>query len=101
MILRNPNGNRNSLYLYWNDGEWIWNTNWLDNDWNRNNLSALVPASSSVRANLFISLSFLNEGVLFFKLAMPTAEHFADLKKRRRDCNVFFLFDRVYFPRDL
>ena len=49
-ILRYPYGDRLSLYLFWNDGEWIWNTDWLDDVWNRDSLSALVPASSSVRA---------------------------------------------------
>jgi hypothetical protein len=49
-ILRNPNGNRNILYLYRNDdGKWNWNYNWLDNDWNSDNPSAL--------ANLFVSPS--------------------------------------------
>jgi hypothetical protein len=48
-ILRNPNGNRYVLYLYWNDGRWNWNANWLENDWNVNNPSAVL-------ATLFISL---------------------------------------------
>ena len=49
-ILRNPNGNRNVLYLYrLDDGKWNWNYNWLENDWNDDNFSA-------VRATLFISL---------------------------------------------
>jgi hypothetical protein len=42
MFLRNPNGNRYVLYLYWNDGKWNWNVNWLDNDWNANNPSAVL-----------------------------------------------------------
>jgi hypothetical protein len=41
-ILRNSNGNRYILYLYFNDRDWNWNYNWLDNDWNRNNPSALL-----------------------------------------------------------
>ena len=41
-ILLNPDGNRNVLYLYWNDGKWNWNYNWLDNDWNANNPSAVL-----------------------------------------------------------
>src|SRR3989344_4685206 len=48
-FLRNSNGNRYVLYLYWNDGAWNWNVNWLDNDWNANNPSAVL-------ATLFISL---------------------------------------------
>jgi hypothetical protein len=47
-ILRNPNGNRYVLYLYFNGGKWNWNYNWLDNDWNAKNLSAGL-------ANLLIS----------------------------------------------
>ena len=45
-ILRNPNGNRYVLYLYWNDGKWRWNYNWLDNDWNDYNPSAVCPQVS-------------------------------------------------------
>ena len=48
-ILRSPDGNRCVLYLYWNDGKWNWNYNWLDNDWNANTPSAVL-------AILFISL---------------------------------------------
>lgn len=32
--LRNPDGNLYVPYLYWNDGRWHLNFNWLDNDWN-------------------------------------------------------------------
>ncbi len=48
IILRNSDGNRYVLYLYWNGGKWNWNYNWLDNDWNANNPSVVL-------ANLFIS----------------------------------------------
>jgi len=48
-ILRSPNGNRYVLYLYFNDGKWNWNYNWLENDFNGNNPSAVL-------ATLFISL---------------------------------------------
>lgn len=48
-FLRNPNGNRYVLYLYWNDGKWNWNVNWLDNDFDQNNVSAVL-------ATPFISL---------------------------------------------
>ena len=51
-ILRNSNGNRYVLYLYWNDGAWNWNVNWLDNDWNANNPSAVL-------ATHFISLQLV------------------------------------------
>ena len=47
-FLLNPNGNRYVLYLYRNDdGQWNWNYNWLDNDWNVKNRSAV---SSQVSA---------------------------------------------------
>ncbi len=49
-ILRNPNGNRYVLCLYWSGKAWNWNINWLDNDFNANNPSAVL-------ATLFISLS--------------------------------------------
>ena len=45
-ILRNSNGNRYVLYLYWNDGKWNWNYNWLDNKWNANNPSAVLATIS-------------------------------------------------------
>src|SRR3989344_1593815 len=48
--LRNPNGNCYVLYLYFSDGRWNWNYNWLDNDFNANNPSAVL-------ATLFISPS--------------------------------------------
>ena len=51
-ILQNSDGNRYVLYLYWNDGAWNWNVNWLDNDWNANNPSAVL-------ATFFISLPTL------------------------------------------
>jgi hypothetical protein len=53
-ILRNPNGNRYVLYLYWNGGQWNWNYNWLDNDWSAHNPSAVL-------ATLFISLRQMAE----------------------------------------
>jgi hypothetical protein len=39
---RNADGNLYVRYLYWNDGRWVSNYNWLDNDWNANNLSAVL-----------------------------------------------------------
>ncbi len=41
-FLRNSNGNRYVLYLYWQSGAWNWNVNWLDNDRNANNPSAVL-----------------------------------------------------------
>lgn len=49
VVLRSPNGNRYTLYLYFNnDGSWNWNYNWLDNDRNADNPSAVL-------ATIFIS----------------------------------------------
>ena len=63
-FLLNPNGNRYVLYLYWNDGAWNWNYNWLDNDRNVNNPSAVL-------ATLFISLSiYFEEGFLCFYIGI-------------------------------
>lgn len=39
---RNSNDNLYVRYLYWNDGAWNWNNNWLDNDWNGNNPAAVL-----------------------------------------------------------
>lgn len=50
-ILRSPDGNRDVLCLYWDYGEWHWNYNWLDNDFNANNPSAVL-------ATLFVFPSF-------------------------------------------
>lgn len=72
---RDYDGNLYVRYLNWCDDRWDWSYNWLDNDWNDNEPALL-------RANLFISPSFLNGGVLFFKLAVPTAEHFSNFEKR-------------------
>lgn len=47
---RNADGNLYVRYLYFNEGHWQANYNWLDNDFNANN-----PAV--VRATYFISLS--------------------------------------------
>ncbi len=46
---RDSDGNLYVRYLYFNDGRWNSNYNWLDNDWNSDNPAAL-------RAILFISL---------------------------------------------
>jgi hypothetical protein len=46
---RNFDGNLVVRYLNWN-GEWDWNYNWLDNDFNDNNPAVLL-------ASLFLSLA--------------------------------------------
>ena len=45
---RDLNGNLYVRYLYWNEGKWNWNYNWLDNQWDDQNPSA-------VSASLFIA----------------------------------------------
>ena len=49
---RDSNGNLYVRYLYFNDGEWRSNYNWLDNDWNDNNPAAL-RATISFLSQLF------------------------------------------------
>jgi len=44
IFLRSPNGNRHVLYLYYNGSQWDWNYNWLDNNWNDNNPSAVLAS---------------------------------------------------------
>ena len=51
---RDSDDNLYVRYLYFNDGAWNRNYNWLDNDWNGTNPAALL-------ANYFISLLFLLE----------------------------------------
>ncbi len=41
---RNSDGNLCVRYLYWNDGRWDWNYNWLDNDWNADNPAAVLAS---------------------------------------------------------
>jgi len=38
---RNSNGNLYVRYLYFNNGKWQTNYNWLDNNWNINNPAAV------------------------------------------------------------
>lgn len=46
---RDPGGNLNVRYLYWNEGCWQWDWSWLDYGWDVQDPAALL-------ANLFISL---------------------------------------------
>ncbi len=54
IVLQGPCGFRCVLCLYFKDGKWQWNYNWLENDWNANNPSAVL-------ATLFVSLPLLGE----------------------------------------
>lgn len=51
-VLRNSNGNCCVLYLYWFDGGWHWNYDWLENDWNANDPSAVLASSTLVSETL-------------------------------------------------
>ena len=56
-IVRNRNGNLNVPCLYENDGKVVLNWNWLDNDWNSNNLAlrhATRFISPSLRLGSFV-----------------------------------------------
>lgn len=64
-VHRNSNGNLYVRYLYWNDGQWNWNYNWLDNDFDDQ-----YPAAIS--ASLFRTTPLLlSRGVLFCELTVP------------------------------
>jgi len=41
-VLRRPNGNRCTLFLYWHDGAWFWHCYWLGRDFNRQNRSGVA-----------------------------------------------------------
>lgn len=43
-VLRDSDGSRCVLFLYWNGGEWLWNVYWLDNDWYAYNPSAVLAS---------------------------------------------------------
>lgn len=43
-VLRDSGGNRFVLYLYWNDGAWLWRMFWLDNNWNDSSPSAVLAS---------------------------------------------------------
>ena len=43
-VLRDPNGIRCVLYLYWVDGKWRWDYGWLDAVWGASALSAVLAS---------------------------------------------------------
>lgn len=43
-VLRNPDGYRCVLYLYFGGGRWHWNCHWLDNDWYSDSPSAVLAS---------------------------------------------------------
>ena len=54
-IGRNSDDNLYVRYLYWNDGQWNWNYNWLDNEFDAQN-----PAA--VSASVFMPPSGFSRG---------------------------------------
>ena len=85
---RNAGGDLYVRYLIWNDGQWVSNYNYLDNDWNDSNPAALLAIIS------FLSHS-IGGRVLFLKLPTPAPEHLSDLFYLYRQCNVFFIIERL------
>jgi hypothetical protein len=47
-VLRNSNGDRYVLYLYWSDGEWDWDDDWLEDGWRAHDPSAVLASSTLV-----------------------------------------------------
>jgi len=90
--VQNRDGNLNVPYLYENGDEVVLNWNWLDNDWNDNNL-ALRHATRS------FLLGFV-WGVLFCKLAAPAAQISADLVELRRKRDILLVVKGFRLPQD-
>src|SRR3989344_7193914 len=95
-FLCNPNGNRYTLYLYWNDDRWNWNANWLDNDRNVNNPSVVL-------ATHFISPLYLMEefSLLAFVLKVVHASRRAFCLSHLRApiMQYIFYYLKILFPR--
>lgn len=91
-ILRNSDGNRYVLYLDWYDGQWNWNVNWLENDWNANNPSAVL-------ATHFISLptSCWESFVLRVDRANHRASYLFHPSVLTEQCIFYYL--KILFPR--
>lgn len=45
-VLRDSNGDRYVLYLFWDVGEWVWNYRWLENDQRVSDPSAVLASES-------------------------------------------------------
>jgi hypothetical protein len=45
-VLRDPNGGRYVLSMYWFDGRWRWRAYWLGHDWDSSDLSAALPSEN-------------------------------------------------------
>jgi hypothetical protein len=51
-VLRNSDGNRYVLYLFWLDGGWHWHYYWLGHDWSAASPSAVLAISTLVSETL-------------------------------------------------
>ncbi len=47
-VLRDSDGDRCVLFLYWSDGEWSWNYDWLVHGWDASDPSAVLAISTLV-----------------------------------------------------
>lgn len=78
-ILCGPDSNHfSTLCLYWHDGQWRWNCDWLD-------FARFVKDPSAVLANRFIFRSDLGRGVFVRRLtASPTRRACGPLRRASR-----------------
>ncbi len=89
---RNSDGNLYVRYLYWDDGAWNRNYNWLDNDWNVQNPAAML-------ASLLISLPIFFWESFVLKVVPATHQAFCPLRlKVRIGLGNIFARENV-FPR--
>jgi len=78
-VLRDPNGNRYVPCLYRNERRWNWNANWLENDWNRSNPSAvqashfISPPTSFREEFCFVAILWKLKKSLFSQTALREA----------------------------
>ena len=92
IILSDPNGNRNVLYLYRNDdGSWDWNANWLGNDWDVEHLTALLQVISF--------LSYLGEFCFAICPCQPPA--ILPTSSILRDKAIYFLLSKDWVSQSI
>ncbi len=49
-VLRDPDGHRCVLFLYWLGGQWNWDASWLELDWDRHHPSAVLALPADRQA---------------------------------------------------
>lgn len=74
---RNADGNLYVRYLNWNGDRWDWNYNWLDNDWNESNPSAVSAtfnhsSAREVEVFLFLTSSLSSSSRPFVQLLIAS-----------------------------